>query len=116
RYVAGDVIVHDSKLSFFPSHYYDRGLAQEYVGDVPGSPIDTLALPTQEVLGLLGKPDMSTAVGDAERVWFVVFQRALDEAEELGEPNRNMAWLEDHYRLTDAIGYGDLKILVYEQS
>jgi mannosyltransferase len=116
QYVAGDVIVHDSKLSFFPSHYYDRGLAQEYVGDVPGSPIDTLALPTQEVLGLLGKPDMSTAVGDAERVWFVVFQRALDEAEELGEPNRNMAWLEDHYRLTDAIGYGDLKILVYEQS
>jgi mannosyltransferase len=116
QYVAGDVIVHDSKLSFFPSHYYDRGLAQEYVGDVPGSPIDTLALPTQEVLGLLGKPDMSTAVGDAERVWFVVFQRALDEAEELGEPNRNMAWLEDHYRLTDAIGYGDLKILVYEKS
>ncbi|HUW95528.1 MAG TPA: glycosyltransferase family 39 protein [Anaerolineae bacterium] len=114
RYVAGDVVVHDSKLSFFPSHYYDRGLAQEYVGDVPGSPTDTLALPTQEVLGLLGKPDMSTAVGDAERVWFVVFQRALDEAAELGEVNRNMAWLEDHYRLTNAIGYGDLSILVYE--
>lgn len=116
RYAAGDVIVHDSKLSFFPSHYYDRGLAQEYVGDVPGSPTDTLALPTQEVLGLLGKPDMSTAVGDAEHVWFVVFQRALDEAKELGEPNRNMAWLEDHYRLTDAIEYGDLNILVYERS
>jgi mannosyltransferase len=116
RYVAGDVIVHDNKLSFFPSHYYDRGLDQEYVGDAPGTPTDTLALPTQEVLGLLAEPNMPAAADDAERVWFVVFQRALDEAKELGEPNPNHAWLEDHYRLTDTIECGDLRILLYERS
>jgi len=116
HYKEGDAIVHDNKLSFFPSHYYDRSLAQEYVGDIPGSPTDTLALPTQEVLGLLAKPDMSTAVGGAKRVWFVVFQRALDEAEALGTVNPNVAWLDAHYRVIDSITYRDLNIFLYEQS
>jgi mannosyltransferase len=116
RSAPGDVVVHDNKLSFFPSHYYDRGLAQEYVGDVPGSSTDTLALPTQEALGLLAEPNMSQAVGSANRVWFVIFQRALDEARELGTQNPNKAWLDSHYHLTDAISYGDLNIYLYESS
>jgi len=96
----GDAIVHDNKLSFFPSHYYDRSLAQAYVRDEPGSSTDTLALPTQEVLGLLAQPDISQAAGDAERVWFVVFQRALDEGTELGVENESKAWLDSRYSPT----------------
>jgi len=115
HYEAGDVIVHDNKLSFFPSHYYDRTLAQEYVGDIPGSPTDTLALPTQEVLGLLAQTDVQQAVDDSPRVWFVVFQRALDEAAELGTQNPSKAWLDAHYRLTDTTIYRDLKICLYER-
>lgn len=110
----GDVIVHDNKLSFFPSYYYDRDLVQEYIGDVPGSATDTLALPTQEVLGLLAQPDISHAVGEAQRVWFVVFQRALDEAEELGESNVNQAWLNSHYHLVTERSFNDLKLYLYE--
>ncbi|TKJ31119.1 MAG: hypothetical protein CEE40_02360 [Chloroflexi bacterium B3_Chlor] len=116
HYQAGDAIIHDNKLSFFPSHYYDRGLAQEYVGDAPGSPADTLALPTQEVLGLFAQPDVSQALGDARRVWFVAFQRALDEAEELGEPNPSKAWLDGQYRLTTTHRFNDLNIYLYESS
>jgi mannosyltransferase len=112
----GDAIVHDSKLSFFPSHYYDRTLPQEYVGDVPGSSTDTLALPTQEVLGLLARRDMADAVGSSERVWFVVFQRALDEARELGVENQSKAWLDARYRLSSSIQYNDLNIYLYESS
>lgn len=108
-----DVIVHDNKLSLFPSRYYDRNLPQKYVGDAPGSPTDTLALPTQEVLGLLAQPDMAHAVGDAPRVWFVIFQRALDEAEELGIKNPNKIWLDAHYRLTDTVTFRDLDVLLY---
>jgi hypothetical protein len=115
RYKPGDVVVHDSKLSFFPSHYYDRNLPQTYVGDVPGSPTDTLALPTQEVLGLVAQQDMAHAVGDSPRVWFVVFQRALDEAEELGVENPNKAWLDSHYHLTDVVVFHDLRVLLYTQ-
>jgi mannosyltransferase len=116
HYQAGDVIIHDNKLSFFPSHYYDRDLFQEYIGDVPGSSTDTLALPTQEALGLLAQRDISHAVGEAERVWFVIFQRALDEAEELREPNANKAWLDSRYRLTGTQKYNDLNIFLYELS
>jgi mannosyltransferase len=115
HYETGDVILHDNKLSFFPSHYYDRTLVQEYVGDIPGSPTDTLALPTQEVLGLLAQTDVKQAVGDSQRVWFVVFQRALDEAAELGTQNPSEAWLDAHYRLTDTTTYRDLKICLYER-
>ena len=116
HYEAGDVIVHENKLSFFPSHYYDRTLTQEYVGDIPGSPTDTLALPTQEVLGLLAQTDVQQAVDDSQRVWFVVFQRALDEAAELGTHNPSKAWLDAHYRLTDTTTYRDLLIFLYERS
>jgi mannosyltransferase len=111
---AGDIIIHDNKLSFFPSHYYDRDLVQKYMGDAPGSPTDTLALPTQEALGLLGQPDMSQAVGKAQRVWFIIFQRALDEAEELGAPNANKSWLDSHYDLVTERTFKDLKLYLYE--
>jgi len=110
----GDAIVHDNKLSFFPSHYYDRSLAQAYVRDEPGSSTDTLALPTQEVLGLLAQPDISQAAGDAERVWFVVFQRALDEGTELGVENESKAWLDSRYSPTSVGVFNDLIVYLYE--
>ena len=83
---------------------------------MPGSSTDTLALPTQEVLGLLAQSDVQHAVDDAQRVWFVVFQRALDEAAELETENPSKAWLDAHYHLADTAAFGDLKILLYEGS
>jgi hypothetical protein len=55
------------------------------------------------------------AVGDSQRVWLVVFQRALDEAAELGTQNPSEAWLDAHYRLTDTTTYRDLNICLYER-
>jgi mannosyltransferase len=110
----GDVIVHDNKLSFFPSHYYDRSLPQAYIGDAPGSPTDTLALPTQQVLGLLAQPDIAHAVDGAQRVRFVIFQRSLDEAAQLGVENASKVWLDDEYRLTHAEAFNDLLVYLYE--
>ncbi len=112
----GDVIVHENKLSFFPSHYYDRGLVQEYVGDAPGSPTDTLALPTQQVLGLLAQSNIAQATAGAQRVWFVVFQRSLDEAAELGLEHASKAWLDREYRLTHLETFNDLLVCLYEAS
>jgi mannosyltransferase len=116
HYEEGDAIVHENKLSFFPSYYYDRTLEQEYVADIPGSPTDTLALPTQEVLGLRAQTDMQQAADDSHRVWFVIFQRALDEAAQLGTENPSKAWLDAHYRLTNTTVYSDLEICLYERS
>jgi hypothetical protein len=79
---------------------------------LPGRPL----LRPQEALGLLAQPIMSHAVGEAQRVWFVIYQRAPDEAEALGEPNANKAWLDNRYHLTNTLKYNDLNIYLYELS
>jgi len=114
HYQAGDIIVHSNKLSFFPTHYYDRMLPQSFVADPPGSPSDTLAYPTQEALGLFAAPDMATAVRGHERVWFVIFHRAVEEYRAAGyrdHPHR--LWLEQRYTLVSLHAFGDLDVAGY---
>lgn len=109
-----DVIVHSNKLTFFPTHYYDRTLPQSFIADPPGSPSDTLAYPTQEALGLFAVPDIATAARGRERVWFVIFRRAIDEyraAGQLDHPHR--LWLEQRYTLVSLRTFGDLDVAEY---
>jgi uncharacterized membrane protein len=112
---SGDAIVHDNKLTFFPCHYYDRELPQAFMADPPGSGSDTLALPTQEALGLLAGQTMEDATAGSQRVWFVIFQRAFAEYEGLGHPQPpHKAWLEERYRLVETVTFNDLNIYLYE--
>jgi mannosyltransferase len=114
-YRDGDAIVHDNKLSFFPSYYYDRSLAQSFVPDPPGSGSDTLAPPTQEALGLYATP-LETAVQNHPRVWFVIFQRAIEEylkASKPGHPDK--IWMDAHYRQVDRRSFNDLDVYLYER-
>ncbi|MGQ9502300.1 MAG: glycosyltransferase family 39 protein [Anaerolineae bacterium] len=114
HYQVGDVIVHSNKLSFFPVHYYDRTLPQSFIADPPGSPSDTLAYPTQEALGLFAIPDLATAVRGHERVWFVIFRRAMEEYRAAGytdHPHR--LWLEQRYTLVSFHTFGDLDVAGY---
>jgi len=104
----GDVILHSNKLTFFPMHYYDRGLPQSFLADPPGSGSDTLALPTQEVLGLFAVSDVETAVGGAGRVWFIVFDRAIEEYAPDTHPH--LAWLADHFLLAAITHFDDLAV------
>ncbi len=115
HYTPADVIVHSNKLTFLPTHYYDRSLPQAFIADEPGSPADTLAYPTQQALGLFATPDMATATRGHERVWFVVFHRAADEyraAGYLDHPHR--IWLEQHYTLVSMASFNDLDIYEYQ--
>ncbi len=114
HYQADDVIVHSNKLSFFPAHYYDRTLPQCFIADPPGSPNDTLAYPTQEALGLFAVPDLATAVRGHERVWLVIFRRAIEEYRNAGyadHPHR--LWMEQHYTLISLHRFNDLDVAVY---
>lgn len=114
HYQTGDTIVHSNKLSFFPIHYYDRTLPQSFVADPPGSPSDTLAYPTQEALDLFAAPDMATAVRGHERVWFVIFHRAVEEYRAAGyadHPHR--LWLEQHCTLVSLHTFGNLDVAEY---
>ena len=115
HYQPGDVIVHSNKLTFFPTHYYDRSLPQEFVADEPGSPSDTLAYPTQQALELFATPDIETASSGHKRVWLVVFQREIEEYRNEGyEDHPQRAWLEGHYTLVSVTSFNDLDIYEYQ--
>lgn len=103
-----DVILHSNKLSFFPMHYYDRTLSQSFLADPPGSGSDTLALPTQEVLGLFAVSDVGAAAQGAGRVWFIIFERAIEEVASEGHPH--LAWLKVNYAARSERHFDDLTV------
>lgn len=108
---AGDVVVHDNKLSFFPMHLYAPELPQVFLPDESGSHNDTLAVATQRALNLFPQPGIESAVGDARRIRYVVFDRALDEyaARPEGLPPA-LAWLRSNAASGGAILINDLWI------
>lgn len=114
----GDVVVHGNKITALPMVYYARDMPQRYVRDIPGSGSDTLALPTQRVLGLLADACVAEAAGGAPRVWYVAFDRLEDEMHELilEEPDYirydSLGWLRRHYTQQDMTAFHDL--LVYQ--
>jgi hypothetical protein len=114
NYQPGDAIVHSNKLTFLPTHYYDRSLPQAFIADAPGSPSDTLAYPTQQALGLYAAPDLATATKGHERVWLVIFQRAVDEYLSLGfDDHPHLDWLEQHCVLASVAAFNDLDVYEY---
>jgi uncharacterized membrane protein len=113
RVGGGDVVIHDNKLSYFPMHFYHPEIPQDFLPDIPESPNDTLAPQTQRALDIKPVPDMKSAIGGAERVWFVVFERAIEEYAEISEVDHpQLLWLHDHLNFADLYTHNDL--LIYE--
>lgn len=109
----GDVIIHDNKLSYFPMHFYQPGLPQEFIADPPGSPNDTFAPESQLAMSIFPVADLDSAVGSAKHVWFIVFERAIEEYASLGQPSHpHLAWLLERFSMADRLTYNDL--LIYE--
>jgi uncharacterized membrane protein len=71
-------IIHDNKLSFFPSMFYYETNNQYYLQDIPGSPNDTLDIETQDAIGYRALEDIDEFI-DNEKIFFIVFQEAIDE-------------------------------------
>ncbi len=111
---AGDVIVHDNKLSFFPSYFYAPDLPMKFIADVPGSHNDTYAKASQDAMQLFPEPDLETAVGDAQRVYFVTFSETIEEYQALGEMQHPaLRWLDERYTRLGQWTYGDLLVFGY---
>jgi hypothetical protein len=105
------LILHDNKLSFFPTHYYIPEVPQEFLADEPGSHNDTYAFASQQAIGLLPKADVQTATNGYDQVFFVVFQQAIEEYREMGkETHPVLEWLESEYRLAGVESFADLDI------
>jgi 4-amino-4-deoxy-L-arabinose transferase-like glycosyltransferase len=110
-----DAVVHTSKLTYLPMHYYRRELPGEFLADPAGSPQDTLARPTQEALGIHAAEGIGVAVGAAQRVWLVSFQREMEEVQALGVEHPALTWLEGRMIRTGEQRFGDLIVTLYER-
>ena len=110
-----DRIIHDNKLSFFPSHYYAPDLPQSFLMDEPQSSNDTLALASQQAMGLFPQKNLEVAVSGSNHIFFIVFDVTLQEYLQSGSPDHpQLAWLKSHFHLIGSTHYNDL--LVYEFS
>jgi len=112
---AGDVIVHTNKLTYIPMAVYAPDVSGSFLADPPGSPQDTLSLPTQEALGIHATATITAAVGTARRVWLVYFSRELAEMEAAGIGHPVLALMDDHFAVTDCQRFADLVITLYQR-
>jgi 4-amino-4-deoxy-L-arabinose transferase-like glycosyltransferase len=109
-----DVIVHSNKLSVLPAILFDRELPQSFIGDQPGSRTDTLASATQQVLGIKSKSDIQSATANAERVWYIIYQRSIEEYKASGAPTHpDLEYLDSHYNLKSKEAWDGLRVLLY---
>ena len=114
RIQPGDVIVHSNKLSLLPSIYFDRSLRLLYIADAPGSPQDTLAPATQAVLGVSAKPNIQTAVGNAPRVWYIIYQTSIEEFQSSGYATHpDLEFLNSHYDLETEEVWDELDVYLF---
>lgn len=112
---AGDVVVHQNKLTALPVIYYQRDLQQRFIGDKPGSSSDTLALPTQQSLNILADSCAQAAAQGAKRIWWVIFDFAAEQYASQNRPEyqRAVDWLEAHYTRASTQKFNDLDLVLY---
>jgi len=110
-----DLIVHDNKLSYFPSYFHAPDLAQSFLADEPGSHNDTFALGSQEAMNIHPEKDIQAAVEGWERIFFVVFRGALTEYQQQNQTHPPLTWLTQNYRFVERHIYQDLFIYRFEK-
>ena len=109
-----DVIIHSNKLSMIPAMLFDRGLSQSFIGDQPGSSTDTLAPATQQVLNIKAEENIQSAARNAERVWYIIYQRSIVEYQAGGYPTHpDIQYLDSQYRLKSEEHWDGLQVLLY---
>lgn len=109
-----DLIIHSNKLSMLPAMYFDRTLPQTFIGDPPGSATDTLAPATQQVLEIEAETDIRSAVSDAERVWYIVYQRSIEEYTRAGKTTHpDIEYLNSEFELVSQDPWNGINIMLF---
>ena len=112
---AGSLVLHDDKLSFFPSLYYAPQLEQAFLPDVPGSSNDTLAPATQAAIGIYPAKDIQSATQGKDNIYFVVYQETLDEYTQQATSDPALIWLNANYREVGKRTFNDLVVYHFFQ-
>jgi len=114
RFEPGDLILHANKRTMLPALLFDRDLPQTFIGDPPGSPADTLAPATQEVLRIEARTDIVSATAGAKRIWFIVYPRPIDELGTVGNAALpELAYLDTNYVLLSQENWEGLRVFLY---
>ena len=114
--VSGDIVVHSNKLTMIPMYYDEPSLPHRFVGDVAGSPSDTLAPSIQEIIGLFPDESIADAVDNAHRVWFIIFDREINTFLKAGFENHpQLLWLDDNYNEKSHDKWGSIWLYEYIQ-
>jgi 4-amino-4-deoxy-L-arabinose transferase-like glycosyltransferase len=114
RMESQDVIVHANKLTILPALLFDRDLPQSFIGDAPGSPADTLATATQEVLNIEAEKDIQSATQNAKRVWYIIYQRTFEELQDGGYSTYpDLQYLHSQYHLTSEESWNGVQVFLF---
>jgi 4-amino-4-deoxy-L-arabinose transferase-like glycosyltransferase len=112
----GELVIHETKLSFFPARYYAPQLPQVFLADPPGSENDTFEIASQQAMRIFPAPDLASAIGESQAVYFVTFSQTFGEYEAMGLPEHpNLVWLDGHMRRVGRVSFNDLEIYHYER-
>ena len=112
----GAVVIHETKLSYFPMHFYAPELVQSFIADPQGSANDTYAPISQQAMQLFPQPDLPTAASGYNALYFVTYTRVFDEYRSLGQAEHPaIAWLNDRYTLIAHQVFGDLEVFQYQR-
>lgn len=107
-------LVHETKLSYFPTDFYAPDLPQVFLADVPGSTNDTFAPASQQAMHIFPQPDLPAAVGDRSEVYFITFRKVFEEYAAAGKGQHpGIAWLEERFQPAERIVFQDLEIYHY---
>jgi hypothetical protein len=97
-----------------PALFFDRELPQSFIGDPPGTGTDTLAAATQQVLRIKAEPNIQSATGKAERVWYIIYQRSIEEYAAGGQSiPPDIEYLNSQFDLKSEEDWDGLRVLLY---
>jgi hypothetical protein len=108
------VVVHDNKLSFFPTMSHIERENTYYLQDLPGSPNDTLAHDSQFALGFIACESIEPFL-EMDKLVFVVFQKTLDEYGQSNLDHPVVVILRNEYKEIEKFFIGDIVVFRFEE-
>jgi hypothetical protein len=110
----GDVVIHSNKLSYLPALYFSPVAPHGYIADSAGSPTDTLAPATQEILQIQAYDSIQTATLDKNRLWFIIYQQSIDEFTSKGyKTHPQLEYLNNNFILRSTTAFDDIRLYIY---
>lgn len=107
-------IIHDNKLSFFPTMFYEERDNTFYLKDQAGSPNDTLAFDSQLAMGYVASENIEQYL-ELDRLVFIVFQKTLDEYGQSNLDHPVVATLRNEYKEIEEFFIGDIVVYSLEE-